>query len=288
MNEVWKDIDGTNGYYQVSNMGNVRSLYEWDVNIRCFAEREMPKLLKGTITHNDDVQIDIKGKKVLFRNLVAAAFLPKPKNNENQIYHINGDKTDNRVENLAWQKRSHNGGKLSDKERKMEMMKDYQKGTALKDICKKYGGIRRDVIYYHLINNSIPRKRVFKDGVKTIKQPPLPKNIKKKVFNDYENAIFPSEIYSKYKINKNLFSSNQKSVNVTIRYVRKLRYTYLDFEYMFKRGVRNKDIQKLFGCSKNWVVIRKRQWNKGFFEHLKERQTEREKNFNGNKRVVWW
>ena len=65
------------------------------------------------------------------------------------------------MENLAWQKRSHNGGKLSDKERKMEMMKDYQKGTALKDICKKYGGIRRDVIYYHLINNSIPRKRVI-------------------------------------------------------------------------------------------------------------------------------
>ena len=57
MKEVWKDIKGYEGFYQISNFGNVRSLKKWSGIYKVYVDRE--KILKTTkqntiiqITHN--------------------------------------------------------------------------------------------------------------------------------------------------------------------------------------------------------------------------------------------
>jgi hypothetical protein len=102
--EIWKDIDGYIGYYQVSNLGKVRSL---DRIIKY--KNNKVQLLKGRILkHSFDSQYptvglhlnNVVGTRQIHR-LVAIAFLENPLNKP-QVNHINGVKNDNRLENLEW------------------------------------------------------------------------------------------------------------------------------------------------------------------------------------------
>lgn len=92
MTEIYKDIKGFEGLYQVSNMGNVKSLY-------------YNKLLTICKQNNGYTYVCLwkhsKETKGLIHRLVAEAFLPNP-DNLPQVNHINEDKTDNKVENLEW------------------------------------------------------------------------------------------------------------------------------------------------------------------------------------------
>ena len=102
--EIWKPIKGYEGLYEVSNMGNVRSL---DRHVMCGKQycllKGKPKkayytpmgYLKTTLYK------DNKYKKYSVHRLVAEAFIPNPKNLP-VIDHINTIRDDNRVENLRW------------------------------------------------------------------------------------------------------------------------------------------------------------------------------------------
>lgn len=95
--ELWKDIQGFEGLYQVSNMGNVRSC-SWK-NMGFPKNLFLKKHNKG-YRH---VELVNKGTKKAFlvHRLVAEAFIPNP-NGYPFINHIDEDKTNNRVENLEW------------------------------------------------------------------------------------------------------------------------------------------------------------------------------------------
>lgn len=101
--EVWKDIEGYNGKYQVSNYGNVRSFSKW----------KNGRLLKfGTNSHGYyTVNLVKDGRKsvkiVSVHRLVAMAFIENP-GMVREVNHIDGDKKNNRVDNLEWVDRYEN------------------------------------------------------------------------------------------------------------------------------------------------------------------------------------
>ena len=102
MKEIWKNIEGYEGLYQVSNLGNVKSL---KFGPRNHAKQWDEKLLKIGITNCGycKVQLHKDGRSQMkyVHRLVAEAFLPNPQNKP-QINHIDGDKTNNLLSNLEW------------------------------------------------------------------------------------------------------------------------------------------------------------------------------------------
>lgn len=99
MEEVWKDIEGYEGLYQVSNLGRVKSLPKRD-GFRFLSERIM---VGGMSNHYRCVILSNRGNQKGFtiHRLVAKAFLPNP-DNLPQINHKDENKLNNRVDNLEW------------------------------------------------------------------------------------------------------------------------------------------------------------------------------------------
>lgn len=91
MNEIWKDIDGYEGLYQVSNLGRVKSS-KHDIILKTYSNRGYHQV---QLSKNN-----IKSNKTIHR-LVAQAFIPNP-DNKPQVNHIDEDKTNNKVSNLEW------------------------------------------------------------------------------------------------------------------------------------------------------------------------------------------
>lgn len=91
--EIWKDVDGYEGKYQISNMGNVRSLN--------FRGTNKTKLLKPIKNKYGYMTVHLCGKWARVHRLVAKAFIPN-EGDKKEVNHINGDIRDNRAENLEW------------------------------------------------------------------------------------------------------------------------------------------------------------------------------------------
>jgi hypothetical protein len=94
--EIWKDIEGYEGFYQVSNKGRIRNR---NGLIKKF--RINPSGYKLTFLYKNEY------KCFSIHRLVAKAFIPNP-NNLPEVNHLNGIKIDNKNENLEWCTKSNN------------------------------------------------------------------------------------------------------------------------------------------------------------------------------------
>lgn len=108
--ETWRDVEGYEGLYQVSNIGNVRSVphdSEFKTRWGTMATRHFDgKMIKSHVTPTCDyhiVQLKHYGKvkNIMVHRLVAAAFCERPEGCD-VVDHINADKHDNRACNLRW------------------------------------------------------------------------------------------------------------------------------------------------------------------------------------------
>ena len=101
--ELWKDIEGFEGIYQISNKGRVKSLAR-----QCGTCYKKEFIRKLSFTKDGYVKIRLigNGKDITTRvhRLVAKAFIPNPLNKET-VNHIDGNKHNNCVENLEWMDR---------------------------------------------------------------------------------------------------------------------------------------------------------------------------------------
>lgn len=134
--EIWKEVKNYECCYEVSNLGNVRSITR---NV----ERTNPsggksyytyksRMLKSCVTNKGYLRLglylnDVKTNHQIHR-LVAIAFIDNPENKE-QVNHKNGIKTDNRVDNLEWVNNYENFR--------------HSVNLGLQDNAHKYGGKRK-------------------------------------------------------------------------------------------------------------------------------------------------
>jgi hypothetical protein len=110
MQKEWKPIKGFENLYEISNFGEIKSFKkEWKIfNYKCNEYRTISKperIMKPCTTKSGYKQVNLqKNKKTygkLVHRLVAEAFIEN-KNNKKCINHIDGDKLNNRVDNLEW------------------------------------------------------------------------------------------------------------------------------------------------------------------------------------------
>lgn len=101
MQEVWKDIEGYEGLYQVSNLGRVKSLERVKPNGQCVPEKNKTPCLKGNGYLALQLYKDGKPKNYYIHRLVADHFIPNLEGKET-VNHINGNKQNNSADNLEW------------------------------------------------------------------------------------------------------------------------------------------------------------------------------------------
>lgn len=169
MQEVWRDIRGYEGYYQVSNFGNVRSVgrkivykdgrcYQYKGKILKFGDC---KGYKFVILHRDG---DVKNCRVC--RLVAIHFIENP-NNLPQVNHKDENTGNDRVDNLEWCDMKYNNAYGTHIKRSQETAERNRKPFICIETGKIYRNARQCARELRLlptgINNAL-KKRVRKHG----------------------------------------------------------------------------------------------------------------------------
>ena len=110
-NDIWKPVKGYEGIYEVNKNSTVRSIDHLVVCKNRGRRIQKGRVLKTRISLKGYVQVSLSKNTVRFNTgvhrVAAIAFIPNPKNLP-QVNHIDGNKQNNRIENLEWCTNSYN------------------------------------------------------------------------------------------------------------------------------------------------------------------------------------
>ena len=110
MKEIWRDIKGYEGLYQISSYGRVKSLERTVWNGKGYYKKS-EKIRKGYDNGDGYLYVNLckEGKRKQYRinRLVAMAFIPNP-NNLPEVNHKDKIRTNNNIENLEWCTKQYN------------------------------------------------------------------------------------------------------------------------------------------------------------------------------------
>ena len=162
-NEVWKDILGYEGLYQVSDKGRVKSIGYGKERILKPANNGRGYLLVGLCKNNEK-------KHFLVHRIVAQAFIPNP-NNLPEVNHRDENKENNRVENLEFCDRKYNCNYGTTKQRMIKKLSktvlQYSKDGKFIREWKSTKDIERNLGYSHSFISACCRGK-YKSGYEYI------------------------------------------------------------------------------------------------------------------------
>lgn len=168
--EFWKDIEGYEGLYQVSNKGRIKSLKRIidTTKYKKIVGESIKKQFLGTNGYMMTV-LSKNGRKSpkMIHRLVANAFIPNPQNLP-QVNHKDENKLNNNADNLEWCSRKYNcqygtrNKRVGDKQSKTVYMYDLSNNlldtfTSTVEASKKLG-LTQSAISYNCKNECIMRK----------------------------------------------------------------------------------------------------------------------------------
>ena len=144
-NEVWKDIEGYEGLYKISDKGRVKSIGYGKERILKPANNGRGYLLVDLCKNNEK-------KHFLVHRIVAQAFIPNP-NNLPEVNHRDENKENNRVENLEFCDRKYNCNYGTTKQRMIKKLSktvlQYSKDGEFIKEWKSTKDIERNLGYSH-------------------------------------------------------------------------------------------------------------------------------------------
>jgi len=107
MEEEWRELKGNRETYLISNLGNVKTKERIGARGYRVCSHEFAKSHNSSGYLRVTLTIDGKHKSYLIHRLVAKLFIPNPENKE-YVNHKDGNKENNRADNLEWVTRSEN------------------------------------------------------------------------------------------------------------------------------------------------------------------------------------
>ncbi len=143
MEEIWKDIDGLNGWYQISTFGRLRSVDRVMIDRDGYSSRYKGQIRRNAINANKYVVNSIRDKTYFIHVQVAKAFIPNPENKP-EVNHLDGDKSNCHVSNLAWATRLENIAHAFKTGLIVPAVGENQSNTVLTDEVVKYIMTQKD------------------------------------------------------------------------------------------------------------------------------------------------
>lgn len=156
MEEIWKDVVGYEGLYEVSNLGNVRSLFRYK------------KQLKWNVSNSGYATVELFrdkiSKRLLVHRLVADAFLSNT-HNFPIVNHKDENKLNNNVNNLEWCTQGYNLAYNNGHKRRAESSRWFYDELSIK-FCKDNPAIKVAVVQMSLSGEFIKEWASAKEAAK--------------------------------------------------------------------------------------------------------------------------